>query len=259
MKADNVVLTKRLKMIADMVTMGNRLVDVGCDHGYLPLYVLQQGISPSVIAMDINKGPLDAARKNVEEAGLSESIQLRLSDGLKEYQPGEGDTLVCAGMGGPLMERILTEGFDKAMGLKELILQPQSEIPQFREFLRRNGLRIVEEDAVEEDGKFYTAMKVIMGVGLDGEQSSGEFMNARESDLEEEAGQQKLFDTYGECLLRSKHPVLKEYLDLQLNNLKQIEGSLELQNSEKALSRLPEIREEIALVESALSYIAFDV
>ncbi len=258
MKAEKVILTKRLQMIADMITMGNRLVDVGCDHGYLPLYVLQQGISPSALAMDVNQGPLEAARKNVEEAGLSECIQLRLSDGLKAYNAGESDTMVCAGMGGPLMEKILTESFDKVMGLKELILQPQSEITQFRQFLRRNGLHIVEEDAVEEEGKYYIAMKVIPGAGQEGEQSSGEFMNAVEAG-EEELEQQKLFDTYGECLLRSKHPVLKEYLEMQLKNLQQIEGGLELQKSEKAFSRLPEIREEIGLVESALSYISFDV
>ena len=242
-----------------MITMGNRLVDVGCDHGYLPLYALQQGISPSALAMDVGKGPLEAAQKNVEQAGLSECIQVRLSDGLQEYQPGEGDTLVCAGMGGPLMERILTESLDKVMGLKELILQPQSEITQFRQFLRQTGLHIVEEDAVEEDGKYYTAMKVVPGAGTEGEQLSGEFMNAEENSVQEEQEQQKMFDTYGEYLLRNKHPVLKEYLELQLKNLKQIEGNLKLQDSEKAITRLPELQEEIQLVESALSYIAFDV
>ena len=125
-------LSLRLSAIADLVTEGNRLVDVGCDHGYLPVYLIQQKKIPSAIAMDVRKGPLSRAQEHIRQYGLEEYIQTRLSDGLEGLKAGEGDTLVIAGMGGPLMERILTDGRSVRNSFSELILQPQSDIPHFR-------------------------------------------------------------------------------------------------------------------------------
>ncbi|HBA47385.1 MAG TPA: SAM-dependent methyltransferase, partial [Lachnospiraceae bacterium] len=101
------ILSERLQMLADMVTPGNRLVDVGCDHGYLSISLVGAGICPGAIAMDVREGPLAAAKVHIAETGLEDYIEVRLSDGLAECWPGEADTLVCAGMGGRLMERIL--------------------------------------------------------------------------------------------------------------------------------------------------------
>ena len=109
-------LSLRLSAIADLVTEGNRLVDVGCDHGYLPVYLIQQKKIPSAIAMDVRKGPLSRAQEHIRQYGLEEYIQTRLSDGLEGLKAGEGDTLVIAGMGGPLMERILTDGRSVRLG-----------------------------------------------------------------------------------------------------------------------------------------------
>ena len=104
-------LSLRLSAIADMVTDGNRLVDVGCDHGYLPVYLVQEmGKIPAAIAMDVRTGPLSRAQEHIRQYGLEEYIKTRLSNGLGALEAGEGDTLVIAGMGGPLMERILTDG-----------------------------------------------------------------------------------------------------------------------------------------------------
>ena len=153
MKGGQVTLSRRLQMLADMVTPGNRVADVGCDHGFLSVFLVQRRISPHVLAMDVRKGPLAAAAGHVEECGLGAYIETRLSDGLLNLAAGEADTLVCAGMGGRLMQRILAESMEKAGGLKELILQPQSELGAFRRFLRREGFRIVGEDAVCEDRK----------------------------------------------------------------------------------------------------------
>ena len=114
-------LSLRLSAIADLVTEGNRLVDVGCDHGYLPVYLIQQKKIPSAIAMDVRKGPLSRAQEHIRQYGLEEYIQTRLSDGLKGLKAGEGDTLVIAGMGGPLMERILTDGRSVRNSFSELI------------------------------------------------------------------------------------------------------------------------------------------
>lgn len=158
-----VVLSDRLLAVAAMVTVGSRVCDVGCDHGFVPIYLARQGISPIVLAMDVKSGPLNAAREHIAEYGLEEVIETRLSNGLHNYNVGESDTLICAGMGGRLMMKILSDDKDKTESFRELILQPQSEIEQFRAWLRRQGYRIADENMIEEDGKFYPMMRVVTG------------------------------------------------------------------------------------------------
>ena len=154
-----VTLSGRLRTVAGMVTGGSRVCDVGCDHGFVPIYLVQQGISPSVLAMDLREGPLGAAREHVTAYGLEEQIETRLSDGLHNYTAGEADSLICAGMGGGLMRRILEAEREKTDSFREMILQPQSEIEKFRQFLRENGYGILDEEMIEEDGKFYQVIR----------------------------------------------------------------------------------------------------
>lgn len=158
-----IVLSARLGAIAAMVTKGNRVCDIGCDHGFMPIYLLQQGISPSALAMDVREGPLGQARIHIQECALEALIETRLSDGLSAFREGEADTLICAGMGGKLMMRILSEAEEKAASFRELILQPQSEVQQFRSFLRGQGYLLKDENMIEEDGKFYPMMKAEKG------------------------------------------------------------------------------------------------
>ena len=164
---NKVNLSLRLATIASLVTPGSRLVDVGCDHGFLSIWLVQQGIVPSAIASDVRPGPLSRAVEHVREMGLESRIETRLSDGLKAIEPGEGDTLVIAGMGGPLMERLLSESKTTRDSFKEFILQPQSDIPHFRRYLLDEGLTIIDERIVEEDGKFYPMMKAVFSLGKD--------------------------------------------------------------------------------------------
>lgn len=199
-----VQLSKRLQALADMVTPGNRVADVGCDHGFLSIYLVQQGIAPGVIAGDVRTGPLSAAKTHVAEHKLEAYIETRLSDGLEKYQPGEADTLICAGMGGPLMQRILTEHAAVTLAFKELILQPQSELQEFRIFLRNQGFSVAEENILCEDGKYYFMFRVIPG-------SESIREDARED-------YQRLCDKYGRKLLEKRHPVLKEYLEKSLKS-----------------------------------------
>lgn len=241
-----VILSKRLQMLADMVSDGNSLVDVGCDHGFLSIRLVQTGKCPKALAMDVRKGPLAAAQSHVMEAGLTDYIETRLSDGLKAYCDGEAESLVCAGMGGPLMEKIITDSYGKAQNLKELILQPQSEIREFREFLRTNGFCIVGEDAVIDEGKYYFAMKAVPArAKLNGScQSMGD--NITEA--------QRMYDTYGEFLLKQKHPVLFDYLRQRFEYVKNLEQSLAEVGSEKACARIKEVREELGELKEALEY-----
>ena len=245
-------MSERLRMLAGMVTPGNRIADIGCDHGFLSIYLVREGLCPGAVGMDLREGPLAAARVHVEEYGLGDYIELRLSDGLAEYVPGEADTMICAGMGGRLMERILTEGMDRARQMRELILQPQSEIPQFRAFLREAGFGIVQEDAIREDGKYYFAMKARPGTGGSGQMPAG---RGGERDAAgggaEDAGTRELYDLFGEHLLKHRHPVLFAYLRQRRSYLGRLGADLEAAGSARADGRLEEVRRELAQIEEA--------
>ena len=252
-------LSLRLSAIADMVTDGNRLVDVGCDHGYLPVYLIQEKKIPSAIAMDVRTGPLSRAQEHIRQFGMENYIKTRLSDGLKELKPGEGDTLVIAGMGGPLMERILTDGKSVRDSFSELILQPQSDIPHFRRFIRSQGLEIVEEKMVEEDGKFYPMMRVMPKEKASNADNSkenpyqGSSTEIRQS-LEMEDIPYTLEEAFGAYLLREKNPVLYRYLlrEARIRDeiLKQLEGA---SKAEAVETRILEVKEEARLIAAALA------
>lgn len=215
-----VKLSARMSALAALVTPGVRLADVGTDHGYIPVFLCQTGVIPSAIAMDINCGPLQRAEAHVAEFGLGDRIETRLSDGLEKLLPGEADCVLIAGMGGGLIQRILSEGETVLQSVGELILQPQSEIPQTRRFLREHGYQIAEEDMVEEDGKFYFLMKAH-------KQDRGEDASEKETAeppeqfcaadsggnmADTDADRRRLEDEFGPVLLRKKHPVLLRWV-----------------------------------------------
>lgn len=226
----SVALSKRLRTVAGMVTKGNRVCDVGCDHGFVSIYLVQQGISPKVLATDLREGPLRAAREHVAAYGLEEQIETRFSDGLHNYEAGEADALICAGMGGGLMMRILEAEREKTDSFREMVLQPQSEIEKFRRFLRENGYRILDEEMVEEDGKFY---QVIRAAGKDALSMT--------TDCSDELC--KLEDRYGPVLLRKKTPVFLSFLEREAAVFEEILANLREQGlaEEKRRARYAEV------------------
>ncbi len=232
----SVQISRRLCAIADMVTEGNRLVDVGCDHGYLPVYLKLQGRIPGAIATDVAEGPLSRARAHIEQYGLGSYIETRRCDGLADIGHGEGDTLVIAGMGGPLMERILADGRSVWEDFQEMILQPQSDIPHFRHFLLENGFRITEEEMILEDGKFYPILKVD---------------RKTEEQILPWSIQEEMF---GRFLLEKRHPVLKKYLKRELRIHEEILERLKEVTGESAVKRKKEIEEERQLILAALNH-----
>lgn len=242
-----------------MVTPGRRVVDVGCDHGFVSIYLVQKGISPSVLAMDVRKGPLSRAQEHIAECGLSEYIETRLSDGLLEYREDEADSLICAGMGGRLMMKILTESRSKARGLRELILQPQSELPAFRSFLRAEGYRLLDENIIWEEGKYYFLMKVCYAEAEHPEKAQemsvqeNVSVSGQKSAKAADRVDRELADKYGEFLLQRRSPVLKQYLEDSLCNMHQIEASLNCSEKERARERLKEVQQEIEDLERALA------
>lgn len=228
-------LSNRLKTVADIVTKGNRVADVGCDHAYIAIHLAENNIAPKVIAMDVNKGPLSKAQENIALWGLTDKIETRLSDGLLKLRPGEADSIVIAGMGGALMVKILNEGEKSLAGVKELILQPQSEIFLLRRYLHEKGYEIETEKMVKEDGKFYVIIKAVKSISA-------------------KTYEKEIFYLYGKLLLEGGEPVVKEYLEREKRLKVQVKEVLEESASLGSTGRLEEIREELSAVEEALKY-----
>lgn len=226
-------LSKRLLAVASMVTEGNRVADVGCDHGYIPIYLIQQKRIPCAIAMDIRKGPLSRAEAHIQESGLQGYIQTRLSDGVQALKKDEADTLIIAGMGGGLVQKILEEGRDVLLNISELILQPQSEIRQVRFWLMEHGYAIVKETMVFEDGKYYPMIKAIHG----------------KMEYTEE-----VFCKYGKELLLQKDPVLRNYLEKEKGTCLNILERLDNSHTALAGTRAMEIKQEMQYIDTALEY-----
>ena len=140
------LLSDRMRAVAGLVQPCKSIADIGCDHGYVAMELVRSKICRHVIAMDINSGPLDRAKQNIVEYDMQDYIETRLSDGVSALQMGETEGIVCAGMGGKLILSILEQGRDLIGGMKQVILQPQSELPEVRSYLRKKGYLIDKED-----------------------------------------------------------------------------------------------------------------
>lgn len=229
-------ISKRLEMVADMVTRGGVVADIGTDHAYIPIYLIENKKAERAIAMDVNEGPLQRAREHILQHALDRLIDTRLSDGLEALEPQEADCVVIAGMGGPLTVRILTQGEGKLGVHTELILQPQSEIEEVRSWTEEHGWEIVREEMIREDGKYYPMMRAIRKI--DG--------------AEDEKHLSQVEKKYGRLLLQRRDPVLEAFLRHELILGKRILSALEGQCAEAAAKRRDEVTEEIQMIETAL-------
>lgn len=152
-------LSPRLQCCAEMIHGGIRAADIGCDHGYLGIYLLQSGRASSMIESDINEAPLQSAMRNAQKFGMQDKMNFFLSDGVRNI-PRDFDALVCAGMGGDTMIHILEQAPWLKSEQYQLILQCQSKTPLLRSYLSQEGWQI-EDEAIVRDGKFlYTVMDI---------------------------------------------------------------------------------------------------
>lgn len=232
-------ISERLCMAASLVSDGNRLADVGTDHGYVPIYLLQQQRIPHAIAMDINQGPLARAREHIRLYRLEEYIETRLSDGVAALNPGEADTILIAGMGGGLVMHILQAGAAVCHAAQELVLQPQSELSRVRRFLEEQGYIIDVEEMVFEDGKYYPMMRVHY-----------EECAKIPQHIQKPEGYR-----YGGLLLARRNPVLYEYLNWERQIQEQILQKLKGQTqTEQIRARVKDVEETLHINAQALDY-----
>ena len=158
------MISKRLELVASFVPQGAILLDVGSDHAYLPIELVERGQIEGAIAGEVVEGPYQSAVKNVEAHGLKEKIQVRLANGLAAFEEADQVSVITiAGMGGRLIARILEEGLDKLANVERLILQPNNREDDLRIWLQDNGFQIVDESILEEAGKFYEILVVEVG------------------------------------------------------------------------------------------------
>ncbi|HGD5207375.1 TPA: tRNA (adenine(22)-N(1))-methyltransferase TrmK [Streptococcus pneumoniae] len=158
------MISKRLELVASFVPQGAILLDVGSDHAYLPIELVERGKIESAIAGEVVEGPYQSAVKNVEAHGLEEKIQVRLANGLAAFEEEDRVSVITiAGMGGRLIARILEEGLGKLANVERLILQPNNREDDLRIWLQNHGFQIVAESILEEAGKFYEILVVEAG------------------------------------------------------------------------------------------------
>ena len=266
-------ISKRLTAVTRMAAPGSFAVDVGCDHGYTAIALVEKGICAGAVASDVREGPLRAALANVERANLSNRIRIVLADGIpkkpESYLPANVPALlIVTGMGGQLILRILRAAGTELLRFSELILGPQSEIPLVREQLPLLGFEIADEQMVEEEGKFYFLIKaacrpddsVLPGgcrpdapvlPGIRRPDSSVILSEAK--DLRNEPSEQ-LCLAFGRPLLLRKDPVLARFLNWRLGILYKIEESL-LSGGQGQTERMAEVLNEKQLIIEALEYV----
>lgn len=218
-------MDSRLEKILAFVPNNSKVADVGTDHGYLAIELIKRKIAIKVIASDKNKGPLESAQKNVKAVGFEEKIELRLGDGLKSYKPNEVDVICIAGMGGVLVCEILNESPEVIAQTKKLILQPMNAIDKIREWSKKNGFYIEDEDLAEVDDRIYEILCL----------SRNKIKKKSTSKL--------------------KSPLYKKLIETEINKLKKIINSMnvnqKLVTSEKYISIQKQIEElEMKLNES---------
>lgn len=228
-------LSCRLQRIADFVTNGNTLADIGTDHGYIPIYLVENNIIPYAYACDVKSGPLERAGENIKEHKLQDRITLRLSNGLEKLKKNEADTILIAGMGGELIIDILNSGKEVLETSKELIVSPHSEINLVRKYLNSQKYTILDEDMIKDAGKYYIIMKWVKSSGFVDTYSECELL-------------------YGKILLRERNSVLYEYLNNEKNNYNKILTVLDREGKSNLIKKKDNIKRKLSTIEEALCF-----
>ena len=220
-------LSKRLKRIAEHVDKCESVADIGTDHGYIPIYLVKEGICKKAIASDINKGPIEKAKVNVAFEGVLDKVKCLLGPGLNPLKVGEVNGVILAGMGGNLTRDILLADMDKVKKYDFIILQPAQNPEVLREFLYKNDYEIIDEDLIKDEGRFYELFKV--------KYNENSEKLVFEDELEYEVSP----------LLREKgHPLFKEFIEEKINRCETILSFIK-EDTEAAKKRKSDLEEKI--------------
>lgn len=213
-------LSERLKAIANFVPSNSIVADIGTDHGYIPVYLIENKISKKVIGTDISKGSLDKIIEYVKQMGFEDKIDTRLGDGLEVIKPYEIDTVIIAGMGGLLIRDILEKHKEVSNSIVNFILQPMVATKELREYLIENNFKIIKEDLVKEEKKYYEII----------------YAKSSKSFVEKE-----IYYEISPLLIKDKHPLLKEFIEDKIRATEKIVNDLEGIESEKTKERYDEL------------------
>ena len=220
-------LSKRLKRIAEHVDKCESVADIGTDHGYIPIYLVKEGICKKAIASDINKGPIEKAKVNVAFEGVSNKVKCLLGPGLNPLKVGEVNGVILAGMGGNLTRDILLADMDKVKKYDFIILQPAQNPEVLREFLYKNDYEIIDEDLIKDEGRFYELFKVKY--------------NENSEKLVFEDG---LYYEVSPLLREKNHPLFKEFIEEKINRCETILSFIK-EDTEAAKKRKSDLEEKI--------------
>lgn len=215
-------LTDRLLKIANLVTKGKKIADIGTDHGYIPVYLLNKGYIDFAILADVNKGPLENAKSEVIHNNLTDKVDLRLGSGIEVLNENEVDEVIIAGMGGILISELLEAKKSVAHNLDKLILQPMQAQDELRKYLLNNGYEIIEEKLVNEDFRIY---EIIVAK-----------YTGKNTILEDD-----IYYEVSKKLIENKDILLKEFLDKKINSYNTTLSKINNNNSEKLKEKIDNI------------------
>lgn len=217
----NLILSPRLKIIADSLKGFDTVADIGSDHAYLPIYLAKNGQVGSVIATDVNKGPVRIAKARVESHGAGSAVKVRQGNGLEAIRKGEAEAVVIAGMGGLLIRDILENGIEIARSAKLLILQPMRDSDKVRKWLYENSFDITDEELVKDQDKIY------------------EVIWAKPASMLKEA---KGLMLIGDRVIEKRHPLLSELIIRKTKELEKVMDTLEIMDTGNCRDRHEECR-----------------
>lgn len=225
-------LSKRLSWIIEKVNNVDTIMDVGTDHGYIPIYLIKNNMAKKIIASDINKEPLKKAKINAALDGVSDKIDLRLGGGLRPLKNKEAQAVIIAGMGGNLIRDILENDLDKVKNLDYLILQPAQNPEVLREYLYKNDYEILDEDICLDENKYYELLKVKF--------KKGDYISL-----------ENIFYEISPFMLNKKLPLLKSYIESKIEKNKKVIEFI-TDNTEHAIQRKNELKEKNKKLEKFL-------
>lgn len=225
-------LSKRLTWIIEKVDKVQVIMDIGTDHGYIPIYLVKNNIAQKVIASDINKDPLKKAKINAALDGVSDKVDLRLGGGLEPLKNNDAQAVIIAGMGGNLIRDILENDFDKVKKLEYLILQPAQNPEVLREYLYTNDYEILDEDICLDDNKYYELFKV--------RYKKGDYISL-----------ENLFYEISPLMLNKKLPLLKAYIESKIEKNKKVIEFI-TDSTEHAIMRRNELKDKNEKLEKIL-------